>query len=81
MNSKPDDAGLFERNPALNGNLPEVLVQSQENPGFRFGELKKFSVLPSSAIGPCPTHVVAISAKRFDGRLRKVFIGKESHLS
>ncbi len=81
MNSKPDYAGLFERNPALNGNLPEVLIQSQQNPGFRFGELKKFSILPSSAMRPGPTHVVAIGAQRLYGRLRKIFIGKESHLS
>lgn len=81
MNSKPDDAGLFERRPALNGNLPEVLIQSQQNSGFRFGELKKFGVLPSSAMGPSPIHVVAVSPKHLDGRLWEIFIGKDSHLS
>lgn len=80
MNSKPDDAGLLEGNPALNGNLPEVLIQSQQNPGFRFGKLKEFRVLPSGAMGSSPTHVVAISTKHLDGWLREVLVGKDSHL-
>ncbi len=40
MNSKQDDARLFDRNPALNGNLPEVLIQRQYDARFGFGEVQ-----------------------------------------
>jgi hypothetical protein len=36
MNPKQDHAGLFERNPALNGNLPEVLIQRQHDGRSRY---------------------------------------------
>jgi hypothetical protein len=39
MNSEQNDAGLFERDPALNGNLPEVLVQRQQDARVGFGEV------------------------------------------
>ena len=29
MNSKQDNARWFERNPALHGNLPEILIERQ----------------------------------------------------
>ena len=54
MNPRQDHAGLFERNPALNGNLPEVLIQRQHDAGLGFGEVQKDSVLPCGAIGSGP---------------------------
>ena len=68
MSAKQDDARLFERNPALNGNLPEVLVQCQHDAGLGFGEVRKDRILPSGAIGPGPKHIMAADAKSLDRR-------------
>jgi hypothetical protein len=76
MNSKQDDARLFERN----GNLPEVLVKRQHDAGLRFSKVPKDIVLPSSAIGPYPKHIMAVGAKGLDDRLRKVLVSEEAHL-
>ena len=63
INPKQDHARLFERNPALNGNLPEVLVQRQHDTAFGFGQVQKGGVVPSGAIGPGPPHIVAADAR------------------
>ena len=68
MSAKQDDARLFERNPALNGNLPEVLVQHQQDAGLGFGKIQQDGILPSGAIGPGPPHIVAADAKCLDRR-------------
>ena len=80
MNPKQDHAGLFERNPALNGNLPEVLVQRQHDTAFGFGQVQKGGVVPSGAIGPGPKHIMKAGAKRLDDRFRKVLVSQETHL-
>ena len=80
VNSEQNDAGLFERDPALNGNLPEVLIQRQHDARFGFGEVQQDNVFPSSAISPGPTDIVAVGAKRFDNRPRKVLVSQEAHL-
>jgi hypothetical protein len=54
---------LFEWNPALHGNLPEVFVQRQHDAGLGFGEVQKDWVFPSGAIGPGPPHIVAADAR------------------
>ena len=80
MSAKQDDARLFERNPALNGNLPEVLVQCQHDAGLGFGEVRKDRILPSGAIGPGPKHIMAAGAKGLDDRLREVLVSEQALL-
>jgi hypothetical protein len=62
---------LFERNPALNGNLPEVLVERQHDARFGFGKIQENSVLPSGAIGPGPQYIMILGAKCLDNRRGK----------
>jgi prophage tail gpP-like protein len=81
MDSKQDDAGLFDRNPTLNRYLPEVLIQSQQDTSFRFGEIQQFDIRPSRAIGSRPTHIVATGTQQFHNRLWEVLISQEMHLS
>ena len=80
MNSEQNDAGSFQRDPALNGNLPEVLIERQHDARFGFGQIQKYDVFPSRAIGAGPKYIVAAGAKRLDDWLRKVLIGEEAHL-
>ena len=81
MGSKQDDTRLFEWNPALNGNLPEVLVQYQHDAGLGLGKIQQDGILPSGAIGPGPAHIVAGGAESLDDRLGKVLVGEQAHLS
>jgi hypothetical protein len=80
MSSKQDDARLFERNPALHGNLPEVLVQHQQDAGLGFGKIQQDGILPSGAIGPGPKHIMAAGAKGLDDRLREVLVSEQALL-
>jgi hypothetical protein len=74
VHSEQNDAGLFNRLPALNGNLPEVLIQSHHDTSLGFGSVQEGQVFPSSAIAASPEDVVAIGSKRFDQRPRKVLV-------
>ena len=80
MSAKQDDARLFERNPALNGNLPEVFVQRQHDAGLGFGEVQKDRVFPPDAIGPSPKHIMAAGGKGLDDRLREVLVSEQALL-
>ena len=81
MDSKQDDTRLRESNTALDGNLPEVFIQRQQDARRRFGEVQQGGVLPAGAIGSSPQHVVAGGSQQFDNRPRKVLVGEEAHLS
>jgi hypothetical protein len=39
MDAKQDDAGLFERCPPLQGDLPEILIERQYESRLGFGKL------------------------------------------
>jgi hypothetical protein len=80
MNPKQHHAGSFEGNPALNGYLPEVLVQRQHDAGFGFGDLQKDSVLQSGAFGSGPKHIMTLGAKRLYDWPREVLVSEEAHL-
>ena len=80
MDPKQDNAALLERRPALDGNLPKVLIQSQHDARFGFGEIQKGGILSAGAIGSGPKHIVAIGAKHLDNRLREALVGEEAHL-
>lgn len=58
-NSEQNDTGLFEWNPALNGNLPEVLIQREHDARFSLGAVQEGNVLPSRAVSPGPKYIVA----------------------
>jgi len=80
MNSEQNDAGSFQRDPALNGNLPEVLIERQHDARFGFGQIQRDDVFPSSAISAGPNYILAVGAKCLDDWLRKVLIGEKAHL-
>src|SRR5271168_3938085 len=80
MNSEQSDAGLLQRDPALNCNLPEVLIERQHDARFGFGQVQKNNVFPSGIISAGPEDVVAPSAKCLDAWLWKVLVSKEAHL-
>src|SRR5712691_5145124 len=76
MDSKKDDTSLLERLPALQGDLPEVRVKSQNQPALRLGVIKKRGVLPAGKVSPGPHHIMAVTAQG----PRKILLGQESHL-
>jgi hypothetical protein len=80
MNSKKDAPRLFEGNPALNGDLPKILVQRHDDPRFAFGELKKVRILPAVALDSRPNDIVTFCAQDVDHSLRKVLVGEKPHL-
>jgi hypothetical protein len=63
MNPEQNHAGMFQRSPALNGDLTEVLVERQYDSLFGFGEIQKVDVFPAGAIGAGPKDVVAGGAE------------------
>ena len=53
MNKKQNNAGLFQRRPALNCNPPEVLIQRKHDARFGFREVQQGRVLPSGQVSSC----------------------------
>jgi hypothetical protein len=80
VNPEQNDAGLCQRDPTLNCDLPEVLIERQNDACFEFGQVQKDCVFPSSAISAGPKDVVAIGTKCLDDLLRKVLVCEEAHL-
>ena len=80
MDSKKDDTSLLERLPALQGDLPEVRIKSQNQPALRLGVIKKRGVLPAGKVSPGPHHIMAVTAQDFKDWPRKILVGQESHL-
>jgi hypothetical protein len=68
------DSGTLERYPTLDCDLPEVLVEGQNDAGLKFGQLENRKILPSGALGSSPEYVMAFGAKCIDSRLREVLI-------
>ena len=73
-------AGLIQRDPALNGNLPEVLIERHHDARFGFGRVQENYIAPSGAIRPGPKDIVADGAKPLHDWLRKVFVREDTHL-
>lgn len=69
-------ARALERNSPLDGNLPEVLVQGEQDPFFGLGQFQKERVFPSAAIRPGPQNIMASGAQQIHSRLGKVFVGE-----
>lgn len=80
MNSEQNDPGSFQGAPTLNGDLPEVLVERQDDARFGLRPIQQRDVACSGKIHAGPQNVVAIGPKRIYDRLRKVLIGEEAHL-
>jgi len=57
-NTRQDYSATFQRNRPLEGDLPEVLVESHDDPAFRFGALEERAIFETGTIGPCPDNVV-----------------------
>jgi len=80
MDSEQNDPGLCQWVAALNCNLPEVLIERQNDACFGLREIQQGDVAFSGEIRPGPQNVVAAGSKRLYDRLRKVLIGEEAHL-
>lgn len=80
MDPKQDHTRLFERNPALQRDLPEVLVEGQQDARLGFGDVQQIRILQAAAIGPGPHYVMASGAKGVDEGFREVLVSEESHL-
>ena len=80
MNSEQNDSGFFQRAPALNGDLPEVLVEGQHDTRLGLGPIQQGDVAYSGQIRASPQNIVAVSPKRLYDRLWKVLIGEKALL-
>jgi Sigma-70, region 4/Sigma-70 region 3 len=80
VDSEKYNTRLFQRGAALDGNLPEVLIQRQHDACFRLGAFEEGDVFPPDAICPCPQDIVAMIAKRVDNRPGEVLVGEYAHL-
>lgn len=58
MNPEQNNAGLFQWPSALNGNLPEVLVEREDGASFGFSQIQQGKVFPSGEIRAGPEHIV-----------------------
>lgn len=66
MGAKQDDAGVFEWGAALESDLPEVLVESQQDSRFGLGEFQKSCVWPTDTVCSRPDDIVPAVAKDVD---------------
>jgi hypothetical protein len=77
MDSEQNDPGLFQWAPALDSDLPKVLVERQDDARFSLRQIEQGDVLRSGKVRARPQNVVALGSQRLDDRLRKVLIGEE----
>lgn len=68
MNSEQNDPGSFQGAPTLNGDLPEVLVERQDDARFGLRPIQQRDVACSGKIHAGPQNVVAIGPKRIYDR-------------
>src|ERR1044071_184707 len=80
MDSEQNDTGLFQWVSALNGNLPEVLLERQHDARLCFGQVQEGDVFRSREISAGPQNVVTLGSKIVDNRLREVLVGEKAHL-
>jgi len=80
MDSEQNYPGSFQRTPALNGDLPEVLIERQHEACFGFRQIQQGDVACSGEIRAGPQNVVAIRSKLLYDRLRKVLVDEDAHL-
>ncbi len=80
MNPEQNDTGSLERDPSLNGDLPEIFIECQYDSRFRFGQLQQYDVFPTRATYAGPKDVMAVSTKRLYDRLRKILVSEKAHL-
>lgn len=80
MGSKQDDTGVFEWGAALESDLPEVLVEGQQDSRLRLGEFQKRCVWPTDTVCSRPDSVVPAVAQDIDKWFREVLVGEQTHL-
>jgi hypothetical protein len=73
----PTFANFWKRLAALQSNLPEVLVQRQNQPGLGFRAFQQGGICVARTIGSRPEHVVAGSPHDIDSREREVLVGED----
>lgn len=62
MHSKQNYPATFERNRPLKGDLPKILVESQDDPAIPFGAFEQRAIFQTWTIGSCPQNVVFLIA-------------------
>lgn len=80
MNAEQNDSGLFQRGSALNGDLPEVLIERQQDARFGFRQIQQDGVFCSREMRAGPQDIVPLGSKRLNDWLRKVLVCKDAHL-
>ncbi len=71
MDAKQNHAAPFQRLAALDCDLPEVLVEGQQDPAIYFSEIQECGVARAGSAGAHPHHIVARLPQCLHGRQRK----------
>lgn len=79
MYTEQNHAALPQRPPPLDRNLPEILVEGEQDSAFGFRAIQERGVLCAGTIRPHPSHVMASLAQCFDGWQREVLVRNEAH--
>ena len=80
MHANQNHAGSLQRLATLQSDLPEILVQRQDQPALGFREFQKGGIFKARIVSSRPKHIVTISAHGLDGRKRDVLVGQDEHL-
>ena len=79
MHPKQNYTATFETTRSLQGELPEIFVERQDQSAIRFSAIKQRPVFYARAVYARPKNVVALFPENLDGRERKVLVRQKSH--
>jgi hypothetical protein len=65
VDAKKDNAGLLQGRLTLNRQLPEVLVEGNQDGALVFGTFQERGIVHARAAGTDPNDVVAVAARGF----------------
>jgi len=79
VDPEKNDASLNQRGLALERDLPEVLVERQEDSALGIGQIRQVGICYPGEVRSCLKDVVTGFAQRINNRLREVLVREESH--
>src|SRR5579859_12798 len=79
MHPKQNYPATFETTRPLQGELPEIFVECQDQSAICFSAIEQGAVFYAGAVCTRPKNVVTLSPEYLDGRERKVLVRQKSH--
>jgi len=80
MNAKHHHTAPRNRLLALQGDLPEIPIESQNQSPFDFSHLDNGWISGARSCRPDPDHIVSVEAQRLYRRPRKILVRQKQHL-